>query len=321
MTAVPPPQGLALRISITDRCQLRCRYCLPAHGIPLCDRDQLLTYEEITALVACLQDEFGLCKVRITGGEPLVRPDIERLIGMLAELDVPDLALTTNGARLAPMAAVLKQAGLERVNISLDSLSPDVFHWLTRGGDLRATLAGVYAALTHDLRPVKLNTVVIRGINDAELPQLVAFAIRNACEIRLIELMPIGPGADFYPDGFMSSAAVRRSLSAHFVLNPARPSYGSSARLYQVTDADGRRGTVGFISSCSDPFCGGCNRLRVTADGRLIGCLARNGGISVREMLRTGDRAALCEAVRAVLGAKRRGRLFAQGMAMASIGG
>jgi cyclic pyranopterin phosphate synthase len=294
---------------------------MPAEGVPLCGRDEILSYEEIAALVACLRDEFGLSKVRVTGGEPLVRPNVERLIGMLSDLGVTDIALTTNGVRLAEMAAALKGAGLHRVNVSLDSLSPDTFRRLTRGGDLRATLSGIAAAVTHGLRPLKLNTVVIRGVNDAELPDLVAFAFREHCEIRFIELMPIGPGAGLYPDGFMSSTAVREALSGYFALEPALPEYGSSARRYGVTDASGRRGTVGFISSCSEPFCAECARLRVTADGRLIGCLARNGGISVREMLRAGDTEAVCDAARAVLGAKRVDRLFAQGMAMASIGG
>lgn len=321
MIAIPASRGLALRVSITDRCQLRCRYCMPAEGVPLCGREEILSYEEMATLVACLRDGFGLSKVRITGGEPLVRPDVERGIGRLAELGIPDLALTTNGLRLAEKAAALKGAGLDRVNVSLDSLSPDTFCRLTRGGDVRAALSGIDAALAHGLRPVKLNTVVIRGVNDAELPELVAFAIRMECDIRFIELMPIGPGADLHADGFMSSAALREVLSEHFVLEPVAPVYGSSARRYGVTDSAGRRGTVGFISSCSEPFCGECARLRVTADGRLIGCLAGSGGISVREKLRAGDTEAVCDAARTVLGAKRADRPFVQKMAMASIGG
>lgn len=188
------PHGLALRVSVTDHCQLRCRYCMPAEVVPLCGRDEILSYEEIAALVACLQKGFGLSKVRITGGEPLVRPHIERLITMLADLGIPDLALTTNGLHLARMAPSLKRAGLSHVNVSVDSLSPAMFRYLTHGGDVRATLAGIATAWRHGLLPVKLNTVVIRSVNDSELSELVASAIRQHCEIRFIELMPIGRG-------------------------------------------------------------------------------------------------------------------------------
>ncbi len=321
MIAVPTPRGLSLRISVTDRCQLRCRYCMPPEGIPLCGREAILTYEDIVALVVCLRDEFGLAKVRITGGEPLVRPGIERLIGRLTDLGIPDLALTTNGLRLAELAPVLKQAGLRRVNVSLDSLSPETFRRLTGGGDLQAVQAGIVAALDAGLRPVKLNAVLIRGINDAEADHLLDFAIDHDCELRFIELMPIGPGARLLPDGFLSSDAVRRRLGAHFTLTPIASETGSSARRYGVVNTEGNRGAVGFISSCSAPFCAECSRLRVTADGRLIGCLARDGGIPIRGMLRAGDAKAIGRSTRQVLKGKTADRNFEQRMAMASIGG
>lgn len=294
---------------------------MPPEGVPLCSRDEILSYEEITALVACLRDEFGLTKVRITGGEPLVRLDIERLVGMLAGLGIPDLALTTNGLRLTEMAPLLKRAGLRRVNVSLDSLSPDIFRRLTGGGDVRAVLDGIAAAFGQELLPVKLNTVVIRGVNDAEVSRLLEFAIDRKCELRFIELMPIGPGARLFADGFVSSEAVRQKLASRFSLIPLESETGASARRYGAVDAEGRRGTVGFISSCSAPFCDECSRLRVTADGRLIGCLARNGGISVRGMLRAGDTRSICHAARQVVAGKAADRVFEQGMAMASIGG
>ena len=321
MIAAAAPRGLSLRVSVTDRCQLRCRYCMPPEGVPLCGRDEILSYEDIGALVACLQAEFGLTKVRITGGEPLVRPGIERLVGMLADLGIPDLALTTNGLRLAELAPVLKRAGLRRVNVSLDSLSPDTFHRLTGGGELQAVLEGIAAALAAGLLPLKLNTVVIRGINENEVQDLVEFGLQRNCEVRFIELMPIGPGALLFPDGFVSSEAVRQRLLSHFAFNPIGLEAGTSARRHGVVNAEGRRGAVGFISSCSAPFCGECSRLRVTADGRLIGCLARNGGIPVRAMLRAGDTASICHAVRHVLEGKTADRVFDQEMAMASIGG
>lgn len=321
MIAAPIPQGLALRVSITDRCQLRCRYCMPDGGVPLCGSDGILSYEEITSLVACLREEFGLAKVRITGGEPLVRPEMERLIESMAKLDIPDLAMTTNALRLAELAPRLKRAGLGRVNISLDTLSQATFCELTGGGQLERVLDGIAAAREAGLLPIKLNTVVIRGVNEMELPELVAFGLRENCENRFIELMPIGPGAKLFDDGFVSSEAVRKSLQSHFSLRELGQAQGASARRYSVIDAEGRVGTVGFISSCSTPFCGDCSRLRITADGRLIGCLARDGGVSIRDHLRAGDKKSVILAAHQVLKGKTVNRKFEQSMAMTSIGG
>ena len=321
MSDIPTLRGLSLRVSVTDRCQLRCQYCMPTEGVSLCGKDEILSYEEITALVACLQAEFGLTKVRITGGEPLVRPEIDQLVGLLAALGIPDLALTTNGLRLAEMAPLLKRAGLHRVNVSLDSLSPETFRRLTGGEDLQGVLDGIDAARAVGLLPLKLNTVVIRGINVTEVPALVEFGIQKQCEIRFIELMPIGPGAQLFSGGFVSSEAVRQGLSSHFGLSPLETDAGTSARRYRVVNAKGQRGVVGFISSCSAPFCSECSRLRVTADGRLIGCLARDGGVPVRAMLRAGDQPSIAAVVRRVLEGKTADRAFEQKRAMSSIGG
>ncbi len=313
--------GLSLRVSVTDRCQLRCDYCMPPEGVPLGPREEILTYEELASLAACLQAAFGLTKVRITGGEPLLRLEVERLVGMFAGLGVPDLALTTNGLLLAGMAQRLKRAGLQRVNVSLDTLSPDTFRRLTGGGELKAVLEGIDAALDAGLVPLKLNTVVMRGVNEEETADIVAFALGRKCEVRFIELMPIGPGAGLFAGGFVSSGEVRKKLSAHYTLAVGDAEPGAAARGYLVTDAAGRQGSIGFISSCSAPFCGDCSRLRVTADGRLIGCLASNEGISVRDMLRAGERQAIVAAARRILGGKTIRRAFEQKLAMASIGG
>lgn len=321
MIATPLPQGLALRLSVTDRCQLRCRYCMPEEGVPLGSRAEILSYEEIARLTAWLRDEFGLARVRITGGEPLIRQGIEQLVAMLAGLGVEDLALTTNGLRLPEMARALRQAGLKRVNVSLDTLSPATFRSLAGTGDLQSVLDGIDAAQDAGLLPVKLNTVVIRGVNDREVSRILAFALERNCEARFIELMPIGPGASLFAGGFVSSDAVLEILSRDFALVPAVTPAGTSARRYHVTDAQGRRGAAGFISSCSAPFCDGCTRLRATADGRLIGCLARDGGISIREWLRSGNRQGVVDAARHVLMGKTADRVFEQGLAMASIGG
>lgn len=294
---------------------------MPPEGVPLNARDDILSYEEVTALVAGLQRAFGVAKVRITGGEPLVRVGIERLVGMLAALGIPDLALTTNGLQLAEMAVALKRAGLRRVNVSLDSLSPGTFKTLTAGGDLQAVVDGIDAALAAGLIPLKLNTVVMRGINDTELGVLLDFALVRHCELRFIELMPIGPGAAMFPREFVPSDEVRRALSAHARLRPVAAAVGSAARRYAAVTPDGRGGTVGFISSCSAPFCADCSRLRITSDGRLIGCLARDGGLPVRDLLRAGDMDAIAAAARCVLEGKTADRKFEQEMAMASIGG
>lgn len=322
MISDPISSALSLRVSVTDRCQLRCQYCMPPDGIETCERDEILAYEEISALVACLQAEFGLTKVRITGGEPLVRPHLDRLVSMLSDLGIHDIALTTNGLRLAEMAPILKRAGLRRVNVSLDSMNPGTFRHLTRGGELQAVLDGIAAAIDLGLTPVKLNTVVIRGVNDRELGRLLDFALENDCEIRFIELMPIGPGAILFADGFLSSQEVMTKLPSHLSFHRLPSQTGSSARRYQVCNENGNRlGTVGVISSCSAPFCGDCSRLRVTSDGWLIGCLAANGGMSIRNMLRNGDGAAVRAAVREVLNHKRTGTGFEQEKAMPFIGG
>ncbi len=294
---------------------------MPSWGVPLCPKDEILSYEEIVALAACLREEFGLAKVRITGGEPLVRAGIERLVGMLADSGIPDLALTTNGLRLTEMAPVLKRAGLRRVNVSLDSLSPETFRRLTGSGELQAVLDGIDAALDAGLLPLKLNTVVIRGINEHEVRDIVEFGLQRNCEVRFIELMPIGPGAELFSAGFVSSEEVRRELLTHFTVIPLDREHGLSARRHGVVNATGKRGTVGLISSCSAPFCAECSRLRVTADGRLIGCLASNEGIPIRVPLRAGDTTAIAQAVRRVLAGKTADRIFRQGLAMASIGG
>lgn len=322
MIAVAGPSvGLSLRVSVTDRCPLRCRYCMPPDGIELCPREEILSYEEIAALAALLRDTFGLAKIRITGGEPLVRPHLERLIEMLAALGVPDLAVTTNGLRLEECAAALKRAGLRRVNVSLDALTPAVFERTTGGGDVRRVIRGIEAARNEGLTPVKLNAVVVRGMNDGEIAGLLDFALARDCEMRFIELMPMGPGADLYGAGHMPNTAVREIIAQSFSMTPIGRTPGASALRYRVADRAGRAGVVGFISPCSAPFCADCTRLRVTADGRLLGCLARDGGLPIREMLRRGDRRGLAAAAAAAFRCKRDDEVFTRDRTMASVGG
>jgi GTP 3',8-cyclase len=313
---------LHVRVSVTDRCQLRCLYCMPAAGVRLGRRDDILHYEEIAALVSALQQEFDVRKVRITGGEPLVRRNLASLVRMLAALGVPDLAMTTNGVRLADLAAELRDAGLQRINVSLDSLQPEVFRRLTRGGDVNRTVAGIDAALRCGLTPVKINTVIAENLNDAEASALLSFALKRGCELRFLEVMPVGCGIDLHASGFIPAAEVRRRIGADFDLAPLPVQPASSSRRYgAVRRADGLRGVVGFIAPCSEPFCDGCTRLRLTSDGRMIGCLAREDGLDVRNFLRDGDTEAICRSARQVLGGKRADSRFEQPTVMAAIGG
>jgi cyclic pyranopterin phosphate synthase len=315
---------LLVRISVTDRCQLRCRYCLPPE-----DNDRLtagppLSFEEIANFVACLQQHYRLATVRITGGEPLLRSGISALVAELSSENVSDLAMTTNGQLLADLARPLAAAGLRRVNVSLDSLDPDVFRELSGGGDLERTLSGIDAAVAAGLRPVKLNMVVIRGVNEGEPAGMVWYAVRNGCEVRFLELMPVGAARAGFDQGFVSSAEVLSALARvwHFEARPAEAA--CTSRCFRVVDESGREGRVGFISPCSSPFCGDCRRLRLTADGHLVGCLARDDSLSVRPLLGSRSAAtaeALRGAVETVFSQKRRDLSFCRAEPLVRLGG
>ena len=325
MTEPRQRRPVSVRISVTDRCQLRCAYCMPPGGIPVRPHEDILSFEEIVRFVRELQSGFDLRKVRITGGEPLVRRGIVNLVAMLAGLHLRDLALTTNGQRLPEMAADLKRAGLHRVNVSLDSVSPAVYRSLTRGGDLEKTLNGIQEAIRVGLAPVKTNTVVVRGVNDGELPDIVRFALANGCHARFLELMPIGPARTDFAERFVPAAEVRAKIEASFQLTPIRGAgAGASSRDFMAEDGSGRRGTVGFIESESRPFCSGCTRLRLTSTGELVTCLARQESVSIREVLRVDSREAgneLRRLVAAALGGKSHRAAFASGRLMAAVGG
>jgi len=315
---------VSLRVSVTDRCDLHCRYCRGPEGVPIAPGERCIAYEEIVAFVRLLARGFGLSKVRITGGEPLVRRDIVDLVDMLARLNLPDLALTTNGQRLSELAAPLREAGLDRVNVSLDSLDPETYRTLTRGGDLKRTLAGIEAALAAGLAPVKLNAVVLRGINDGEVAALARYGLDRGCPVRFLELMPIGVAGPHLSEWFVPSDEVRAALCDVFDLQPLPWDTQAASRDFAVTDAAGREGVVGFISPCSNAFCAGCRRLRLTASGKLLGCLAQVDGIDVKPILHEGDAtrdARLVEAVHAALRLKRNGRRFGDQKSMVRIGG
>ncbi len=319
-----PSPAVSLRISVTDRCQFRCRYCMPPDGVPLAPHKDILRFEEIVAFAAAVHRHFGLARVRITGGEPLIRRGIVGLVQELARLGIPDLALTTNAVRLPEMAGDLRLAGLARVNISLDSLDAATYRRLTCGGELPQAVAGVAAARQAGFGPVKLNMVVMRGLNEGEVVEMARFGMERGCVVRFLELMPLGPAAAHHDEWFVPSAEVRDRLASAFDLRPLTPEHTSSSRNYAAEDAEGRRGTIGFVSPCSEPFCRDCRRLRLTSTGRLIGCLAQEAGADVRAILRGPrplDEARIAEAVEQALGVKRGVRHFAERRLMVRIGG
>ncbi len=324
MIASGQQQPISLRISVTDRCQLRCLYCMPPKGVPKRARQDILSFEEILSFVRLVKSHFGLSKVHITGGEPLVRPNIPDLIEKLAREGIADIALTTNGHYLPETAWQLKQAGLKRLNISLDSLDPRTFAQLTRGGDIRHAMEGLTAASRNGFSPIKLNVIVIRGFNSDEVVQLGRFGLDRGCEVRFLELMPIGPAAKHLDEWFVSSAEVMAKLSKAFDLYPEPTRPGDSSRRFLARDSQGREGFIGFISSSSRPFCADCRRLRLTACGELVGCLAIGKALDIRQILREAPPAAtshLIEAVRKALGLKRNGQAFVTRNLMATTGG
>ncbi|MBI2305140.1 MAG: GTP 3',8-cyclase MoaA [Chloroflexi bacterium] len=279
-----------LRISVTDRCNLRCLYCMPSQGLSLAPRKEMLRYEEIYQVVAAAA-ELGVHKVRLTGGEPLVRADILELVAMLGQIPgLDDLGLTTNGILLRRYAASLKEAGLKRVNVSLDTLREERFRQITGRPWLPEVLAGIEAAYQAGLRPVKINMVVLRGVNDDEVLDFARSTMTRDWHVRFIELMPFGEEESCQAinedERFVSAAEVQERLS---VLGPLEPHYpavgGGPARYFRYR---GAVGTIGFISPVSEHFCFGCNRMRLTADGRLRPCLLDDREIDLRTPLRHG---------------------------------
>lgn len=280
-----------LRISVTDRCNLRCVYCLPATGLRWQPRSELLTLDEIVRL-ATAAAALGIRKIRLTGGEPLVRPDLVSLVRALAQLPgIEDISLTTNGMLLEKLAGPLAAAGLKRVNLSLDTLDPERFQRLTRFGKIERVWRGLEAAERNGLTPVKLNVVVVRGVNDDELCDFARLTLRHPWHVRFIELMPVGNGGDwgegFPPESqrYFSVQAMMACLAPLGLVPVKGPAGNGPARSFCLPAASG---TVGFISPLGEHFCAACNRLRLTADGRLRPCLLTDDEVSVREGLRSG---------------------------------
>ena len=277
-----------LRISVTDRCNFRCQYCMPLEGLPWLPKADILRYEEIAAIVAQLAP-LGLKRLRITGGEPTIRPDLPRLIRLLQEIPgIDDVALSTNGVKLPQMAAALADAGLHRVNISADSLRPERVAAIARrdlGFDLRRS---ALAAQDAGLGPIKVNVVVMRGINDDELVDFAALTREHPWHVRFIELMPVGGLRELTWDHVVPSDEVLARLSADQALLPdASPVAGNGpAAYYRYPDAPG---SVGVITPMTHTYCDQCNRVRLAADGRLRTCLFGDHEVPLREALRRGE--------------------------------
>jgi cyclic pyranopterin phosphate synthase len=275
-----------LRISITDRCNFRCTYCMPEAGLRWLPRAELLTYEELARVARVCVERWDFGAVRITGGEPTVRADLPRLFELLAPLGV-DLAMTTNGVRLPDLAADLKAAGLRRVNVSLDSLRADVFEQLTRRDELDRVIAGIDAALDAGLDPVKVNCVVMRGINDDEVVDLAAFGRGRGVGLRFIEFMPLDAEGEWTLDRVVPAREILERIDSVFPLEQpgGAPGHVEPAERFRYRDGVG---DVGVIASVTEPFCGNCDRVRVTAEGRFRTCLFALEEFDLRAVMRDG---------------------------------
>ncbi|MFI4873793.1 MAG: GTP 3',8-cyclase MoaA [Blastopirellula sp. JB062] len=297
----------SLRLSVTDRCNIRCFYCMPLENVPFKPREELLTFEEIQRVVQ-IAVSLGVRKFRLTGGEPLVRAQLPRLVQGLAKIDgVQDLALTTNGMLLAEQAAALYEAGLRRLNVSLDGISEEMFQRITRRQGVDRVLQGIAAAQEVGFRGIRLNAVSIRNLTESEIVPLARFARNRDLELRFIEFMPLDAEKNWGESQVLSGAEVREIVSREVApLEPApRKDASQPAVDYQYADSPVR---VGFINSVTQPFCGDCNRLRMTAEGQLRNCLFSTEEWDLRTLLRSGasDEAA-AELFRTCTSGKRRG--------------
>ena len=291
-----------LRISVTDRCNLRCIYCMPEEGMAFLRGDRLLTFDEI-ARVARVARGLGVTSVRLTGGEPLVRNGLSVLIALLADIGFDDVALTTNGTRLARQARTLASAGLRRVNISCDSLRPERFATIRRRGDLDTVLDAMTAAESAGLSPIKVNVVLVRGLNDDEVLDFASFARTTGRVVRFIEFMPLDADRMWDRNRLVPGRDVFERISTVWPLEPVLET-GSRAPAERYRFCDGG-GEIGLISSVTEPFCGTCNRLRLTADGALRNCLFTNEETTVRDLLRRGcDDSQLAQCLRDSVWAK-----------------
>ncbi|WP_030398263.1 MULTISPECIES: GTP 3',8-cyclase MoaA [Kitasatospora] len=301
-------RAVDLRVSLTDRCNLRCTYCMPEQGLQWLAKPDLLTDEEIVRLVTVAVRDLGVQEVRFTGGEPLLRPGLVGIVQACAALDPrPELSLTTNGIGLARTAAALREAGLDRVNVSLDTLDPDTFHTLTRRHRHQDVLDGLAAAEAAGLTPVKLNAVLMRGVNEDEAPALLAWCLERGYELRFIEQMPLDAQHGWDRSSMITAEEILERLSARFDLTP-EPSATRGAAPAERWLVDGGPGRVGVIASVTRPFCRACDRTRLTADGQVRDCLFATGETDLRTALRSGaDDAELAARWRTAMWGKKAG--------------
>jgi cyclic pyranopterin phosphate synthase len=275
-----------LRVSVTDRCNFRCQYCMPAEGLPWLERDEVLTFEEITRLVSLLSS-MGVHDIRLTGGEPLVRREFPRLVRMLREIeDVAEISLTTNGFLLERDAEALVKSGIDRFNVSVDSLQRDRFYELTRRDALEQVLRGLeLLASFPEAHPIKVNAVAIRDFTEEEVIPFARLARSAPYEIRFIEFMPLDADHAWSPEQVLTGAEIRCAIDAVYPLEPEMREPHATARVYRFADGQGK---IGFINPVSEPFCADCNRIRLTADGRLRTCLFSLNETDLRGPLRAG---------------------------------
>lgn len=297
----------SLRVSVTDRCNIRCFYCMPDERIRFKPRDELLTFEEI-ARVAGVAAKLGVRKLRLTGGEPLLRAGLPKLVRMLADIPgIEDLALTTNGVLLAEQASALKAAGLRRLNVSLDAMSESAFERISRRKGLHRILEGIDAAIREGFPKLRLNAVAIRGLTEAEVSDLVAYARERDLELRFIEYMPLDAEGKWDREQVLTGAEIRRQIEEKLGrLVPAeRPDPSQPAVDFRFADG---KGLVGFIEPITQPFCSACNRLRITAEGQLRNCLFSTEEWDARAVLRVGaSDADLARLIRDCVAAKKPG--------------
>jgi cyclic pyranopterin phosphate synthase len=304
-----------LRISVTDRCNFRCTYCMPAEGMTWLDRSEVLTYEEIERVARICVEKFGVDSLRLTGGEPTVRAHLPQLISKLAALRLPngtkpDIALTTNGATLRNIALELRNAGLDRINVSLDSLKPERFFAMTRRDELHNVLAGIAEAQLAGFSPMKVNAVVERGANDDEILDLVRYGRDNNVEVRFIEFMPLDATNEWERNKVVSQDEIVATIAAEFPLElmPARGA--APADRWRFLDG---KGTVGVIPSVTHPFCGDCDRVRLTSDGQFRTCLFATDESDIRSLLRNGGTdEEIAELIQVAVGAKWAGHQINQ---------
>jgi len=275
-----------LRVSVTDRCNFRCQYCMPAEGLPWLERDQILSFEEIERLVR-LFVSLGVDEIRLTGGEPLVRREFPRLVSMLSPIDgLNDLSLTTNGYMLERDAAALVDAGVDRVNVSIDSLQRDRFFQITRRDALTQVLRGLDAIASFDqIHPIKVNAVAMRGFTEDEALRFADFARQTAFQVRFIEFMPLDGDGAWTPESVLTGDELRAMIHAVHPMQEAPREPSATARVFHFTDGAGE---IGFINPVSEPFCADCNRVRLTAEGKLRTCLFSMNETDLRAPLREG---------------------------------